>query len=113
MFNDIEKVADERNVEPVQIVGNLLHRSFELFINLNRLYFGLHFVYRASYIRNKHLAETGLKIEQGEVVQARKHLEINHCIWLSTVGAGFGKMQYRLYHFIHNTSNLRVINKGR
>ena len=41
------------------------------------------------------MAEVGEKIEKGEVVHPRMTLEINHSIWLTTMGAGLGKMQWR------------------
>ena len=44
---------------------------------------------------DKRLAETGSLIERGEVVQPKRTLEINHSIWLATMGAGFGKKQWR------------------
>ena len=50
---------------------------------------------RSAYLKDKRLAETGDRIERGEVVQPKNTLEINHSIWLATMGAGFGKKQWR------------------
>ena len=54
--------------------------------------------YRASYLFDKKLAETGRKIEQGEEVQPKKALNVDHATWLCTVGAGFGQKQWRYFH---------------
>ena len=51
--------------------------------------------FRSVYSKDKLLAETGERIEKGEAVQPKMTLEINHSIWLCTVGAGFGKKQWR------------------
>ena len=48
------------------------------------------------YLEDKHLAETGKRIEQGELVQPKMTMEINQALWLMTLGAGFGKSQWRL-----------------
>ena len=53
-------------------------------------------VFRAAYLNDKQLAETGTRIEKGESVQPKKTPNINHSIWLATMGAGFGKRQWRL-----------------
>ena len=50
---------------------------------------------RTTYIKNKKLAEVGDRIEKGEVVHPKRTMEINHSIWLTTMGAGMGKMQWR------------------
>ena len=48
-----------------------------------------------TYVQNKELAEVGNKIEKGEKVNALRSLDINHSIWLASLGAGFGKLQWR------------------
>ena len=57
------------------------------------------FLFRASYIKSKQLAEVGDMLEKGEMVQSRKTPSVDHCIWLCTAGAGFGKSQYRFVYF--------------
>ena len=46
-------------------------------------------------MKSKKLAETGARIEKGEVIQPKQTIELNHGLWLATKGAGFGKMQWR------------------
>ena len=48
-------------------------------------------------MKDKRLAETGARIERGEAVQPKMTLEINHAIWVATLGQGgdFGKVQMR------------------
>ena len=50
---------------------------------------------RASYINNKELAAVGNMIERGENVEAVKHINVDHGIWIAMHGAGFGKLQWR------------------
>jgi hypothetical protein len=47
------------------------------------------------YLTDKHLAETGDRIEKGEEVQPKKTPSINHSIWMTSMGSGQGKMQWR------------------
>ena len=51
---------------------------------------------RTTYLTDKRLAETGRRIEEGQHVQPRMTLDVDHGIWLCSVGGGFGKMQWRL-----------------
>ena len=40
------------------------------------------------------MAEFGTTVERGGKVQVKKSPNVDHCIWLATHGAGFGKMQW-------------------
>jgi hypothetical protein len=55
--------------------------------------------FRIVYQTDKRLAETAKLIEKGECVQPKKTLSINHGIWLTTMGGGFGQKQYRFVNF--------------
>ena len=64
------------------------------------------FLLRATYLKDKKVAETGTRIEEGEAVQPKMTMETNHAIWLATKGAGFGKMQWRFISIIQKGSVL-------
>ena len=74
-FEAVKEAADTRNVEPQKMAGAVLHRLV--------------------YQTNKGLAETAKRIEQGESVQPKQSVSISQAIWFVTMGAGFGKKQYR------------------
>ena len=90
-FDEMKKAADVRNVEPERLAGNLLHR----FQYRSKNESSKVILFRASYLSNKKLAETGRRIEQGELVQPLKTLSVDHATWLCTVGAGLGQKQWR------------------
>ena len=74
-FEEVKKAAASRKVEPEKMAGAVLHRLV--------------------YQTNKGLAETAKRIEQGESVQPKQSVSICQAIWFVTMGAGFGKKQYR------------------
>lgn len=80
----------------------LLHIRIKCFVDLDELIVTaflvllyLSCICRTAYLKSKKLAETGARIEKGEVVQPKQTMELNHGLWLATKGAGFGKMQWR------------------
>lgn len=51
--------------------------------------------FRFTYTHDKKLAEFGDMIDKGEMVSARKTLDLDQSLWMMTKGAGFGQLQWR------------------
>ena len=115
VFDTLKELSERRQISRAQLTGYLLKRYcptliliFTIFKPLKgwtglRFYeFVVQFLFltqpqysRASYATNKVLAETGSRIEKGEVVAPLKRLEPEHCLWIMTTGDDLGKSQWR------------------